>query len=157
MKGAQLYPTLLRLQGLYSPWNSPGHNTGVGSLSLLQGIFQTQGSNPGLPHCRWILYRLSHKASPRILEWVAYPFSRDLPDPEIKPGSPALQEDSLPTELSGKPPVRLQCGRPGFDPWGGKIPWTRDRLPTPVFLGFPCGTAGKESAGNEGDPGSIPG
>ena len=61
--------------GLYSPWNSPGQNTGVGSLSLLQRIFPTQVSNPGLPHCRWILYQLSHKGSPRILEWVAYPFS----------------------------------------------------------------------------------
>ena len=62
--------------GLYSPWNSPGQNTGVGSLSLLQGIFPTQGSNPGLPHCRQIFfYQLSHKGSPRILEWVAYPFS----------------------------------------------------------------------------------
>ena len=61
--------------GLYSPWNSPGPNTGVGSLSLLQGIFPTQGSNPGVPHCRWILYQLSHKGSPRILEWVAYPFA----------------------------------------------------------------------------------
>ena len=60
---------------LYSPWNSPGQNTGVGSLSLLQGIIPTQGSNPGLLHCRWILYQLSHKGSPRILEWVAYPFS----------------------------------------------------------------------------------
>ena len=66
----------LWLHGLYSPWNSPGQNTGVGSLSLLQGIFQTQGSNPGILHCRWILYQLSHKRSPRILEWVAYPFSR---------------------------------------------------------------------------------
>ena len=47
--------------GLYSPWNSPGQNTGVSSLSLLQGIFPTQGLNPGLPHCRWILYQLSHK------------------------------------------------------------------------------------------------
>ena len=62
--------------GLYSPWNSAGQNTGVGSLSLLQGIFPSQGSNPGLPHCRRILYQLSHKGSPRILEWVAYPFSR---------------------------------------------------------------------------------
>ena len=49
--------------------------TGMGSLSLLQGIFPTKGSNPGLPHCRQILYQLSHKGSPRILEWVAYPFS----------------------------------------------------------------------------------
>ena len=47
--------------GLYSPWNSPGQNTGVGSLSLFHGIFPTQGSNPGLPHCRWILYQLSHE------------------------------------------------------------------------------------------------
>ena len=47
----------------------------VGSLSLLQGIFPTQGSNPGLPHCRQILYQLSHKGSPRILEWVVFPFS----------------------------------------------------------------------------------
>ena len=50
------------------------------SLSLLRGIFPTQGrsnpgSNPSLPHCRQILYQLSHKGSPRILEWVAYPFS----------------------------------------------------------------------------------
>ena len=57
------------------PWNSLGQNTRVGSLSILQGIFPTQGSNPGLPHCRQILYQLSHKGSPRILEWVAYPFS----------------------------------------------------------------------------------
>ena len=61
---------------LYSLWNSPGQNTGVGSLSLPQGIFPTQGLNPGLPHGRRILYQLSHKGSPRILEWVAYPFSR---------------------------------------------------------------------------------
>ena len=57
------------------PWNSPGQNTRVGSLSLLQGIFPTQGLNPGLPHCRWVLYQLSHMGSPKILEWVAYPFS----------------------------------------------------------------------------------
>ena len=55
--------------------NSPGQNTGVCSLSLLQGIFPTQRSNPGLPHCRQLLYQLSYKGSPRILEWVAYPFS----------------------------------------------------------------------------------
>jgi len=59
-----------------APWNSPGEKTGVGSLSLLQGIFPTQGSNPGLPYCRCILYQLSHKGSPRILEWVAFAFSR---------------------------------------------------------------------------------
>ena len=56
----------LRLHGLYSPWNSPGQNTGVGSLSLLQGIFPTQDLNLGLPHCRQILYQLSHKGSPNM-------------------------------------------------------------------------------------------
>ena len=126
----------LQPHGLYSPWNSPGQNTGVGSLSLLRGtfpaqglnqgllhcrrilyqlsyqgspesesescsvmcdslqsmefsrpenwvgslpllqeIFLTQGSNPGLLHCRWIIYQLSHKGSPRTLEWVDYPIS----------------------------------------------------------------------------------
>ena len=65
----------LRPQGLYSPWDSPSQNTGVGSLSLLQGIFPTQGSNTGHLHCRQILYQLSHKGSPGILEWVAYPSS----------------------------------------------------------------------------------
>ena len=49
------------------PWNSPGQNTRVGSHCLLQGIFPTQGSNPGLPHCRWILYQLSHQGSIRNL------------------------------------------------------------------------------------------
>ena len=48
----------------------------MGSFSLLQGIFPIQGSNSGLLHCRQILYQLSHKGSPRILEWVAYPFYR---------------------------------------------------------------------------------
>ena len=53
----------LRPHRLYSPRNSPGQNAGVGSLSLLQGIFPIQGSNPGLPHCRWVLYQLSHQGS----------------------------------------------------------------------------------------------
>ena len=61
--------------GLYSPWNSPGQNTGVGCHALLQGIFPIQGLNPGLPHCRRILYQLSHKGRPSILEWVVSPFS----------------------------------------------------------------------------------
>ena len=71
----------LQPHGLYSPWNSPGWNTGMGSYSLLQGIFPTQGLNPGLLHCRWILYQLSHHGSPRILEWAAYPFSRGSSQP----------------------------------------------------------------------------
>ena len=55
--------------------DSPGKNTGVGCHVLLQGIFTTQGLNSGFPHCRWTLYHLSHQGSPRILNWIAYPFS----------------------------------------------------------------------------------
>ena len=72
--------------GLYNPWNSPGQNTRVGSLFLFQGIFTTQGLNPGLPHYRQILYQLSHKGSPRILEWVAYPFSSGSSRPRNQTG-----------------------------------------------------------------------
>ena len=75
VKVVQLCPTLCNPMDYKSPWNSPGQSTGVGSLSLLQWIFPTQGSNPGLPPCRWILYQLSHKGSPRTLEWVAYAFA----------------------------------------------------------------------------------
>ena len=61
---------------LLCPWDPLGKNTWVGCHVLLQGIFPTQGLNPGLPHCRQILYGLSHQGSRRILDWVAYPFSR---------------------------------------------------------------------------------
>ena len=71
----------LQPHGLYTPetiqaWASIGQNTGLSSLSLLQGIFLTHGLNASLPHCRRILYQLNHKGRPRILKWVAYPFSR---------------------------------------------------------------------------------
>ena len=70
----------LQPRGLYSLWNSPDQNIGVGSHFLLQLMFPSPGDlpnpeTPGLPYCRWILYQLSHKGSPRILECVAYPFS----------------------------------------------------------------------------------
>ena len=66
--------------------NSLGQNTGVGSLSLLQGIFPTRGWKPGFLHCRGILYHLNHKGSPTMLEWVAYPFSGRSSCPRIQPG-----------------------------------------------------------------------
>ena len=73
--------------GLYSPWNSPGQKTGVGSLSLLQGIFPTQESNPGLLHCRWLLYQLRHKGSPEDIKerWQEYTeelYKKDLHNPD---------------------------------------------------------------------------
>ena len=105
--------------GLCSPWISPGQNTGVGSLSLLQGIFPTQELNPGLLHCRWILYQLSHREPQGY--WSGKPIlsPADLPNPGIKLGSPALQADSLPTELLGKPKVKVaQSCLPVCDPMG---------------------------------------
>ena len=60
----------LQPHGLYSPWNSPGQNIGVGSLSLLQGIFPTQGSNPALLHCRQILYQLSYEGYLTVFVWA---------------------------------------------------------------------------------------
>ena len=82
----------LRPHGLYSPWNSPGRNTAVGSLFLLQGIFPTQGSNPGVPHCRQILYQLNYKGSPRTLV-----------------GSPCLLQGIFPNQ--GSNPGLLHCGQ----------------------------------------------
>ena len=82
----------LQHHGLYSPWNSPGQNTRVGSHFLLQGIFQTQRLNQGFPHYRQILYQLSQKGNPRILRWVASPSSSGSPNPGIKQGSIELLE-----------------------------------------------------------------
>ena len=60
----QKWKSLSRVRLFATPWtsprNSPGQNIGVGSLSLLHRIVTTQGRNPGLPHCRWIPYQLSH-------------------------------------------------------------------------------------------------
>ena len=70
----------LRPQGLHSSWNSQGQNPGMCNLSLLQGIFPTHGSNPGLLHCRQILYHLSHRGGAC---------------PGIRPGPLALRTWSL--------------------------------------------------------------
>ena len=72
--------------GLYSLWSFPGQNSGVGSYSLLWGIFPTQGLNSSLPHYRWILYQLNHRGNLRILEWVAYPFSSKSSRPRNQTG-----------------------------------------------------------------------
>ena len=81
--------------------DSPGKNIGVGSHALLQCIFLTQGSKPGLPHCRQILYHLSHQGSPRILEWVAYPFFRGSSWPRNRIGVSCIAGGFLPAELPG--------------------------------------------------------
>ena len=63
VKVIQLCLTLCDPHGLYSPWNTPCQNTGVGSCSLLQGIFPIQESNSGSLNCRWIIYQLSYQRS----------------------------------------------------------------------------------------------
>ena len=116
---------LLEIWGLYSPWNSPVQNTGVlRSRSLLQEIFPSHGSNPGLPQRTRVLYQLNHQGSPnartvahqappsmgfsRQEYWSGLPFPspEDLPSPGIEPGSLALQADALPSEAPGKPNTR---------------------------------------------------
>ena len=87
------------------PLNSAGQNTGVDGLSLLQAIFPTQGSIPGLLHCRWILYHLSHQGSPRILEWVAYPFSNISSWPRNWTRVSCIAGRFLPAKLPGKPHI----------------------------------------------------
>ena len=121
---ASLWP-----HGQYSPWNSPGQNTGMSSLSLLQGIFPIQGSNSGLPHCRQILYQLNHKGSPRTLECIAFPFSRGSSRPRNRPGVScivgrfftnwAMRQQGIkptPSALEGEVSQPLDCqGSPNSD------------------------------------------
>ena len=68
-----LQPHGLQPTRLLCPWDLPGMNTGVGNHSLLQSIFPTQGSNLGLPHCRQILYGLSHRGSPWKVRRITRP------------------------------------------------------------------------------------
>ena len=101
----------LRPHGLYSPQNSLGQNTGVGRVAFPFSREAFQPRDRIQVSCIAGLDSLpaEPQGSPRILEWVAYPFSRDLPNPGIEPGSHALQADSLPTELSGKPRLLDTC------------------------------------------------
>ena len=104
---AQLCLTLCNPIGCSLPGSSvhedfPGKNTGVDCHAPLQGIFPTQGSNPGLLHCRQILYHLSHQGSPRILEWVSLALLQgNFPTQESNQG--LLHCSSLPAELPGRP------------------------------------------------------
>ena len=67
---------VLRPHGLYSPWNSPGQNTGVGRLTLLQRIYSTKESNWDLLYCRWVFYQLSYKGSPGDRMKIVYCFMK---------------------------------------------------------------------------------
>ena len=110
----------------------------MGSLSFLQWIFLTQELNWGLLHCRRILYQLSYQGSPTTI------ISRSRNNPRVFQGTKIFPDKCYLPLLT---PILM------FKSWVRKIHWRKDRLPTPVFLGFPCGSAGKESARNVGDLG----
>ena len=110
------------------PWGSPGKNTGVGCLLLLQCVKVKTLSYVQLLVTPWTA---AYHASPSM------GFSR--------------QE-----YWSGLPLLSPQCRRPRFNSWVWKIHWRRDRPLTPVFLGFPCGSVGKESACSARNLGLIP-
>ena len=85
-----LQPHGLQPVRLFCLWDFPGKNTRVGCHAFLQGIFPTQGSKPGLLHCRWIFYHLSHQGCTRILEWLDYPFSRRTSWSRNQTGAPCI-------------------------------------------------------------------
>ena len=108
---------------LLCSWDSPGKNTGVGCHALLQGVFLTQGSNPchlRLLHCRQILYPLSH-----LLRDLPYYISMSVLTLISKENKilPLLYDGLVISQHI--PAVKENWGRPGFDPWVGKIPWRR--------------------------------
>ena len=144
--------------GLYSPQSSPGQNTGVGSLSLLQGIFPTQGPNPCLLHCRQILYQLSPQGRAHL---PMQKTKRDGFDPWG--GEDSLKEHmtTLSSILAWRIPRPEDPGK--LQPIGWQSRTQLKRLSTDTHTHthahtvFPGGSVGELSACNGGDPGSIPG
>ena len=117
----------LRPHGLHSPWNSPDQNTGLDSLSLFQWIFPTQGLNPGLPHCRQILYQLSHKGSPfTCYHNVTHqaPLSMEFSRQEYWSGSVSSVAQSCQTLCDP-----MDCSMPGF-PIHHQLPELPDSFPS---------------------------
>ena len=142
----------------------------VQSLQLCLTLFDSMNCSPPGSCVRGILQA-------RTVEWVAISSSRGSSQPRdtlcllyppliaqlvkkstYNAGDPgSIPGPISPPDSSVGKEIHLQCRRPWFDSWVGKIPWRRDRLPTPVFLGFPCGSAGKESTCSVGNLGLIPG
>ena len=114
---------------LLCPWDSPGKNTGVGCHALLQGIFPTQGSNPGLTHCRWILYLLSHQGSPVAAAAAAAAAAKSLQscltlcDPvDCSPQAPLSMGFSRQEHWSGLPcPPLGDLHDPGIEDQGSNL------------------------------------
>ena len=136
------HPMDCSLPGFLVRGDSPSKNTGMGCHALLQGIFPTQVSNPGFPHCRQILYHLSHQESPRILEWVAFPFSR---------GSSQPRDRTQVSHIAGRFFI-ARATREAREHWGGlprpppgdpPNPWIEPRFPTLQADSLPSEPPGK--------------
>ena len=136
---------MLQVNSLPADPQGKPKNTRVGCNALLQGIFPTQGSNSGLQYCRLILYRLGQSEKYSLPMTLVAQLVKNPPGmPETPVWFPG-QKDSLEkgwatsSSIIGLPwwlrwwRIHLQRGRPEFNPWVGKIPWRRERLPTPVF------------------------
>ena len=150
------------------PWDSPGTNPGVGCHAFLQGFFPTQGSNSCLLCLlTWQVGSLpvSHLGS----HWILFICGIQRVQCEGNESELLLHVLVLINEIrihyniigaflvAQLVKIHLQCRRPQFNSWVRKIPWRKDRLPTPVFLSLPGGSVGKESACNARDLGSITG
>ena len=119
--------------GPEDPWRRKWKPTRV----LLPGKYHGQRGLAG--YSPWGRYRVGHDLVTKQQQQI---WKILLPDSSV---------GKEPAGNAGDPCI------PVFNSWVGKIPWRRDRLPTPVFMGFPCGSAGEESTCNVGDLGSIPG
>ena len=115
---------------LLCPWNSPGKNTGAGCHFLLQGIFPTQGSNQGLPHCRHTLYQLSHQGS-FIMEkniknnvWVCIYITGAFLVASAAKNLPAIQETQVWSLGQEDPLEEGMATHSSILAW--KIPWTEE-------------------------------
>ena len=117
--------------------DSPGKNTGMGCHALLQGIFPTQGLNPGLLHCRWIIYQLNHKGSPRILKWVIYHFSSGFLQPRNWTGVSCIAGGFL-TVWATREAIILLCVHTSYLFMSDSLrsPWTV-ALQAPLSKEFP--------------------
>ena len=141
-------PDSLQPHRLYSPWNCPGHNPGVGSLSLLQGIFPTQGLNPDLLQFR--RPRFNPGLGRSAVEGKGYPLqcsgldnSMDCIVYGVTKSRTRLGDFQFHLKIlahwgfpdsSADKESTCQCRRPGFNPWVRKIPWRRAWQATPVLL-----------------------
>ena len=131
---AQSCPALATQPGTSVHGDYSGKNTGVGCHTLLQGIFPIQGSNLGLPNCRQILWHLSHEGSSRILEWVAYLFSRGSSQARNRIGVSGIAGGFFTSWATREAIAQLVRNMPAVqETWVRSLVWRRERLPILVF------------------------